>query len=206
MSLTETQLLPMNPTGERPADDATLIARAKAGDGAAFATLVRPILPALFRVAARIAGRAGAEDAAQEALTLAWERIDKLRPGTPFAAFVFGFAMKRAATLARGERRRKGREDKVGRGESQHRPDRPDEVNEARALQDAIGEALQRLPEKRRDAVIMRMDGGLSDRDIAAALGSTEGSVRVLVHHGLAAIEEHLKQLGFNLAVRGGKA
>lgn len=204
MSLTQTETNTMTRPGERPADDATLIARAKAGDGAAFTALVRPLLPSLYRVAGRLAGRAGAEDAAQDALTLAWERLHKLRPETPFAAFLFGFAIKRAATLARGERRRKGREEKVGKEESA-RPDRPDEVANARSLQAAIAEGLEKLPKKRRDAVVMRMDGGLTDKDIALALGSTEGSVRVLVHLGLKTLAEHLASRGFHLPDRGGQ-
>lgn len=196
--------MPMTRTGESPTHDALLVARAKAGDGEAFTALVRPLLPALYRVAARLAGRAAAEDAAQEALTLAWQRIHKLRPETPFASFLFGFAIKRAATLARGERRRKGHEDRSSSEGDPNRPDRPDEVMQARRLQAAIVEGLAKLPTKRRDAVVMRLDGGLSDREIAAALDSTEGSVRVLVHHGLATLEEHLKTLGFELSSRGG--
>lgn len=201
MSLTHT-MTQENPTAREAFADATLIARAQAGDGEAFSRLVRPILPSLYRVAARLAGRAGAEDAAQEALTLAWERIHKLRPGTPFAAFVFGFAMKRAATNARGERRRKVREDTAG-ADDPARPPRPDEVIKARALQEAISEGLLKLPKKRREAVVMRLDGSLTDKDIAAALGSTEGSIRVLVHQGLRALEDHLRERGFALPNRG---
>jgi len=192
-------------TRQAESPDAALVARAKAGDGEAFAALVRPLLPSLYRVASRLAGRSGAEDAAQEALTLAWERIHKLRPETPFAAFVFGFAIKKAATNARGERRRKAREDKVA-GEEPTRPDRPDEVAAARNLQRAICQALDTLPKKRRDAVVMRIDGGLTDSEIAKALGSSEGSIRVLVHLGLQTLAEQLKSQGFHLPTRGGDA
>ncbi len=182
------------PTGTASLE-ATLVARALKGDGEAFARLVRPHLPAMHRVAGRLAGDAMAEDAAQEALTLAWERLADLRAGTPVAALLMGITARRAATLARGERRRGGREQAFG-GDLLGGSARPDEVLEARRLKLAIDACLAEMPEKRREALVLRLDGGLSDRDIAAAIGSTEGSVRVLVHHALADLDAHLARLG----------
>jgi RNA polymerase sigma-70 factor (ECF subfamily) len=182
------------PTGTASIE-ATLVARAVRGDGEAFARLVRPHLAAMHRVAGRLAGGAFAEDAVQEALTLAWERLGELRAGTPVAALLMGMTARRAATLARGERRRGGREEAHG-GALFGGSARPDEVLEARRLRTAIDEALAAMPAKRREALVLRLDGALSDRDIAAAIGSTEGSVRVLVHHALADLDAHLARHG----------
>ena len=57
-----------------------LVEQAMAGDGLAFRRLVEPHLPMLLRVAARVAGsRELAEDAVQETLTLAYQRLPSYR-------------------------------------------------------------------------------------------------------------------------------
>jgi RNA polymerase sigma-70 factor (ECF subfamily) len=184
--------------------EARLVAQARAGDGEAFARLVRPHLVAMHRVAGRLAGATVAEDAVQEALTLGWERLGEVRTGTPIAAFLMGFVVRRAATLARGERRRGGREEAHGAALSEERPARPDELLEARRLKATIEAGLAAMPEKRRQALVLRLDGGLSDRDIAAAIDSTEGSVRVLVHQGLAELDARLAREPAGLQPVGG--
>src|SRR5687767_6139547 len=78
---------------------------ALAGDGRAFRSLVEPHLPMLFRIAARVSGNAAiAEDAVQEALTLAFERLPNYRHDTPFRAFLATVAARQAHTLSRTER------------------------------------------------------------------------------------------------------
>jgi RNA polymerase sigma-70 factor (ECF subfamily) len=46
-------------------------------------------------------------------------------------------------------------------------------------------EALGRLPEKQRLSVQLRVDEGLSFREIAEVIGSTEGAARVNYFHGI---------------------
>ena len=89
-----------------------LIARALDGDGRAFASLVEPHLAMLYRIAARACGsRTMAEDAVQEALTLAYQRLDRYTPGTSLKAFLAAIAVRKAQTLLRTEIRRRARED-----------------------------------------------------------------------------------------------
>ena len=92
--------------------EAALLKQALRGDGRAFATLVRPHLSMLYRVAAREArNEALAEDAVQEALVIVHERLDRYRPNTSFKAWIAAIVVNRARTLARGERRRAAREE-----------------------------------------------------------------------------------------------
>ena len=101
-----------------------------------------------------------------------------------------GIAAKKAHTLARGERRRKYREDA---SMAPALPSDPGQDLQAVRTARAIREALLAMPDKRREAALLRLDGGLSYREIAEALDSTEGSARVLVHK---ALSELRKQLG----------
>ena len=58
--------------------------RAVAGDEAAFAELVGPLVEPALRLAYSMLGnRSEAEDATQEALTNAWRKLGQLRPGMP---------------------------------------------------------------------------------------------------------------------------
>ena len=53
-----------------------------------------------------------------------------------------------------------------------------------------LRDALLKMPAKRREVVMLRLDAGLSYREIADARGMSEGSARVLVHMGLKQIKE----------------
>lgn len=171
----------------------SLVDAAVRGNGLAFRRLVEPHLGMLFRIAQRVSGDRGlAEDAVQETLVLSFER---LRQGAyshdvPFKAFMAAVAARASHTLVRAERRRKGRERRA------HDPDAPaspeDELRGVHAAR-RVQEALASMPGKRREAALLRLDAGLSYAEIAAALDSTEGSARVMVH---AALKELREQLG----------
>lgn len=170
-----------------------LVRRALAGDGHAFAELVRPHLPVLYRIAARACGDVVlAEDAVQEALTLAYGRLGRYRPGTSLKAFLAAFAARQAHTLLRGERRRRSRE------ETSASPDRgpePLEVLAASRTMARVRAALAKLPRKRRQVVLLRLDADLSYAEIAQVVGSTEGSARVLVHLALKELRDALEDV-----------
>jgi RNA polymerase sigma-70 factor (ECF subfamily) len=52
--------------------------------------------------------------------------------------------------------------------------------------------ALERLPDDRRQVVVLRFVDGLSAREIGAVLGRSEGAVRVLQHRALRDLAEIL--------------
>ena len=173
--------------------EATLVAQAVAGDGQAFATLVEPHLDLLYRIAGRAAGNTAlAEDAVQEALEIVHRRLPRYAPGTSFKAFVAAIAVKRARTLLRAEVRRSRRELSADGGAA---PPTPAEFLAAEETANRIRAALRELPPKRQQVVLLRLDAGLGYAEIAAAVGTTEGSARVLVHHALRELSEQLKDL-----------
>ena len=61
------------------------------------------------------------------------------------------------------------------------------EARRARALVDD-------LPEKQRMAVTLRIDEGLSFREIGALIGSSEGAARVNYHHGIRRLREKMSE------------
>jgi RNA polymerase sigma-70 factor (ECF subfamily) len=57
-----------------------------------------------------------------------------------------------------------------------------------------ILECVQRLPDDRREALIMRFALGMDNREIARALGRTDGATKVLLHRAIRQLEELVKQ------------
>ena len=58
---------------------------------------------------------------------------------------------------------------------------------------DELADALTALPDRQRQAVVLRFYAGLPDAEIAAALGCRVGTVASLIHRGLAALREVLE-------------
>jgi len=170
-----------------------LVSRALDGDGRAFASLVEPHLAVLYRIAYRACGdKALAEDAVQEALTLAYRKLGRYQPGTSLRAFLATIAARQAQTLLRGERRRRVRED--ASAEPEHLAG-PVEILGAERLASRVREALAAMPKKRREVALLRLDGNMSYAEIAQAVGTTEGSARVLVHLALKELRDKLNDV-----------
>ena len=72
-------------------------------------------------------------------------------------------------------------------------PDDVVEVVAAREAGNAAWQAVARLPEDRRRAVVLRFVNEMSTAEIAAILGRSEGAVRVLLHRALRSVAEDLR-------------
>jgi RNA polymerase sigma-70 factor (ECF subfamily) len=53
---------------------------------------------------------------------------------------------------------------------------------------------VQRLPDDRREALIMRFALGMDNREIARALGRTDGATKVLLHRAIRQLEGFVKE------------
>ncbi|MFN8222869.1 MAG: sigma-70 family RNA polymerase sigma factor [Gaiellales bacterium] len=89
-----------DPTSERE-----LIARARGGDGQAYAALVRRHQGVALRVAAVIGPATDAEDACQEAFVKAYRALDRFDPDKPFRAWLLAIVANEARTRGREGRR-----------------------------------------------------------------------------------------------------
>lgn len=182
-----------SPLDSAAGNEAELIRLAIAGDGLAYRRLVEPHLAMLHRIATRMSGnKALAEDAVQETLTLAYKRLARYRPTASFKAYLAAIAATQAKTLARSERRRAKRQENSSQPQASAKPD---EELEGALAAERIRQALSTMPDKRRRAAMLRLDAGLSYREIAQALNSTEGSARVLVHKAIHELKEKLADL-----------
>jgi RNA polymerase sigma-70 factor, ECF subfamily len=60
----------------------------------------------------------------------------------------------------------------------------------------AVLEGVRSLPEDRREALIMRFALGMDNREIARALGRTDGATKVLIHRAIKQLEQELEEKG----------
>jgi len=143
------------------------------GDQDAFASLARQAVPTLRSVAHFVLRDADlADDAVQEALIKAWRELPRLRQPDRFDAW-----LRRLLVNACNDERRRHRRMLV------HQlwlPGEPAQKDGWRAVEDRdrLGRAFERLPMDQRAAIVLHQYVGLSDAEIAAAVGTPLGTVK----------------------------
>lgn len=189
MNLQAAQLL--EPTQDVAESD--LLARARAGDGAALDLLVRRYLPEVHAITARLLNdRDLAQDAAQDALLNALNGLSRFRGDASFRTWLMRIAVNAARTVGR----RKTRRREVSLEAAAERPaDLPDAAALAGQKDDAarVAAVLEKLPEKQRMAVTLRTQHGLSYQEIAVVLDCSAGAARVNYHLGVKRLRELMK-------------
>jgi RNA polymerase sigma-70 factor, ECF subfamily len=157
------------------ADEHRLIVAAQQGDRPAFAQLVERYWDRLYRWLFRLTrDRHTAEDLVQESFLKAFAGLTKFQAGTNFRAWLFRIAHNNYANQCRAYARRRETlpEDLP---DSQHGP--LDQIVSAETLQN-LGRAIHRLPAEFRAALLLRVEEGLSFRQIAEVLDLTEETAR----------------------------
>lgn len=167
-------------------EQAELVARARDGDGAAFAALVEPAKSRAWSVCLRITGQpSDAEDALQDALTSAWQNLDKFREDAQFSTWLYRIASNAALSLVRKRR------------------DQPTELEDnawispdpttAVDTTDRVQRALAAIPENARAILVLREYGDLSYNEIADTLGVSVQTVKSRLNRARAAVAERLQ-------------
>lgn len=177
----------------RETDEASLIGRARLGDEHAADQLVRRYMGDVYAVTVRVLlDHDLAQDAVQEAFVNALRGLQRFRGDASFRTWLLRIALNAARTIARRQYQRR----EVPLEAVQ---DAPAEVRDAAnvvAMHDEAARAaamLERLPEKQRMAVSLRINQGLSYQEISVVLDCTEGAARVNYHLGVKRLRELLK-------------
>jgi RNA polymerase sigma-70 factor (ECF subfamily) len=132
---------------------------------------------------------ADAEDVLQEALVEAWERTPGGRE--PDAALVFATIRRRAIDLGRSRTRRARREEIATADEDEASWFASDlENDETRVL---LERAVRSLPEPLRETVALKIWGGLTFAQVAAATGCPANTAASRYRYGIEALRQRLK-------------
>lgn len=177
------------PTPEADAE-AALLARYAAGDPAAARALAAAVTPRIYGHALRVLGDgAEAEDVTQEALLRLWRIAPEWRSGE---AKVTTWIYRVVANLCTDRLRKRGDTalDQI------EEPADPALGAEGRLQQaarhDALQAALATLPDRQRQAVVLRHIDGLANPEIAAILETGIEAVESLTARGKRALAQAL--------------
>ena len=147
----------------------------------------------LVRLAVLLVGdRASAEDIVQDAFLGLYRRWDRL----PDTSAPLGYLRVSVLNGCRTALRRRTRTRLASAAAFTEPP--PAESAEARALltgeQRAVAVALRRLPQRQREALVLRYYLDLSEAEIAATMGISRGTVKSATSRALAAVGRILKE------------
>jgi len=181
--------------------DDELIAACKAGKTDAFGELVLRYQDRLLHSLSRTLGRReDAQECAQEAFILAYQKLDSFRGESAFYSWLFRIAWNLAASERRRPRPRTSsieqvREqvgvEPVDRHPDAH-PEHPLEADEERAL---VWRALDGLAEEYRTALILKEFEEMSYEEMAQLLACPIGTIRSRIHRGREELRKQLKVL-----------
>ena len=143
----------------------------------------------------RIGNHHDAEDLTEQTFLQAYrhfERAQRESEGRPLRPWLIRIAHNLAANYHRDRSRRP--QTQLEDASVVSAPHDTEELVEGRQELTDVLEGLSNLPGDRREALIMRFSLGMDNREIARALGRTEGATKVLIHRAIRQLEQGLKE------------
>ncbi|MFL5871197.1 MAG: RNA polymerase sigma factor [Solirubrobacterales bacterium] len=139
----------------------------------------------------RVGNHHDAEDLTEQAFLQAYRHFERARResnGRPLRPWLIRIAHNLASNYPRDRARRP--EANIEAIEPPSHPHGTERVVEGREELREVMVHLDQLPDDRREALIMRFALGMSNREIARALGRTDGATKVLIHRAIKQLEE----------------
>jgi RNA polymerase sigma-70 factor (ECF subfamily) len=139
----------------------------------------------------RVGNHHDAEDLTEQAFLQAYRHFERARResnGRPLRPWLIRIAHNLASNYHRDRARRPTAN--IEAIEPPSHPHGTERVVEGREELREVMVHLEQLPEDRREALIMRFALGMSNREIARALGRSDGATKVLIHRAIKQLEE----------------
>ena len=185
--------------------DLRLARKARRGDRQALETLYDRHKNKLLGYLHKMLGnRQAAEDVFQDVWIKVMQALPNYRPTHgSFRPWLFRVASNAAVDRVRRDKRRAGPELDAPAGDdsSERVVDRvavtapsPEAEGVGAEIARDLDLALAELPERQRNAVLLRHQQGMSYREISATLRVPEGTAKTLVHRGALALRERLSK------------
>ena len=179
----------------RQLTDAALMEAVRDGNHRAFEFLVERHKDALVNYLVYNTGsRARAEEIAQETFLRAYKAANRYTEQGRFAGWLFRIAINLARTDARRRSRWLQRADQVRCHLHEVETTTPDLRVRGQQEQDAVRQALARLPALYREAVVLREIEGWTYDAIAQTLQIAVGTAKSRVHRGKALLQRDLSR------------
>jgi len=138
----------------------------------------------------RLGNHHDAEDLTEQTFLQAYrhfERAQRESDGRPLRPWLIRIAHNLAANLYRDRSRR--RQSPLDDNAPLAAPHSTEDLVGGRDELARVLEGVKQLPDDRREALIMRFALGMDNREIARALGRSDGATKVLIHRAIRQLE-----------------
>jgi len=183
----------------RGAEAAELVARAKAGDLAAFDELVRKYRPRVYSLALHLSGQASdADDITQDAFLKAYHRLADFEGRSEFFTWIYRITLHRALNAKRDRKRRRTVPLDDPRLVAAVAVDSHGDPERALQLRDryrTLLEAFDRLSPLLQTTVVLTTLQGLSYKEAAVVLETAEGTIAWRIHEARRKMQDYLGSL-----------
>jgi RNA polymerase sigma-70 factor (ECF subfamily) len=176
-----------------------LVAKAQAGDQAAFGDLVRHYERAVHAVVVSCLGdNPDTPDVVQETFLAAYRALSKLREPAKFGSWLYGIASRLSKNLLRRSRKKEiyfaemTGEDTAGPSVADSGTPEPHEQVGRREVSGRLAGAFAALPERQRAALTLFYAEKLTYGEIASFLNISLASVKGLIYRGMLTLKETL--------------
>ena len=195
----------MNEKNNNNGIDFALIDKAKTGDSQAFNLLFARYRSRLLRVLSRFMhDKHEIEDVTQETLIKAYKALPTFQQDSAFFSWLYRIAINTANSYFRAKTRHEhisfsdfntGDDDDNNNSLEQRLTDgaHPETIVLTQELAYAIENAMDRLPEKLKQAIVLREIDGLSYEEIAKIANCPVGTVRSRIYHAREAIAQQIR-------------
>jgi RNA polymerase sigma-70 factor (ECF subfamily) len=143
----------------------------------------------------RVGNHHDAEDLTEQTFLQAYRHFERAlneSDGRPLRPWLIRIAHNLAANLYRDRSRKPQTNiDAIAEPDAMHTTE---DLVEGRDELRRILDGVQELPEDRREALIMRFALGMDNKEIARALGRTDGATKVLIHRAIKQLEQMIAE------------
>ncbi len=177
-------------------DDDQLLAETGKGNQRAFNLLVQRHSPKLHAIVKRyVRSTEDADEVVQEAFWQVWKTAEQWKPGEArFSTWLYRVAVNRSIDRLRKDKRRS--ETAVGElPDMESSAARADVVVEDRQSLTIMQQAIDRLPDKQRLAVMLSTHEEQSNAAIAVIMGGSEGAVEQLLVRARRSLRDIYREL-----------
>jgi RNA polymerase sigma-70 factor, ECF subfamily len=143
----------------------------------------------------RVGNHHDAEDLTEQTFLQAYrhfERAQRESNGRPLRPWLIRIAHNLAANYYRDRSRKP--QTNLDDAAILSAPIATEQVVEEREEVKEVLEGVSKLPDDRREALIMRFALGMDNREIARAMGRSEGATKVLIHRAIKQLEQGLEE------------
>ncbi|MEW6348816.1 MAG: sigma-70 family RNA polymerase sigma factor [Thermodesulfobacteriota bacterium] len=173
--------------------DEDLVRQFRKGDTEAFSELAVRYSRPLTTLVQRIVGDwEDAKDITQTAFLKAYESLPRFMMASSFKTWLYRIAINAARDHLR---KKSARPDPEAVDELADPGDSVTKRLDKARMEAELRKAVESLPEKQRETLLLRVDGGLDYKEIAKVLGGTPGAARGNFFQATKSLKEKLRSL-----------